>query len=188
VHSGRAQLSPNGARKTGTSEVPFNTRSHAVQPVKTSDYRHASSLFQSRKSHSFQCAPPEICLAENAGIMCDMVALSRRKPCSGRIVYRGSEYARRKTFRYEAKCSSAKSPTKCATLESAHGSRRETLGLCPREAIPEPWRSFLNVLDRIATSAVRLDCIGGASGIIHGLFANKCRLRTQIAYGMEELR
>ena len=33
--------------------------------------------------------------------------------------------------------------------------------MCPREAIPEPWRSFLNELDRIATSTVRLDCIGG---------------------------
>ena len=33
--------------------------------------------------------------------------------------------------------------------------------MCPREAIPEPWRSFLNDLDRIATSTVRLDCIGG---------------------------
>ena len=31
----------------------------------------------------------------------------------------------------------------------------------PREAIPEPWGSFLNELDRIATSTVRLDCIGG---------------------------
>jgi hypothetical protein len=31
----------------------------------------------------------------------------------------------------------------------------------PREAIPEPWRSFLSELDRIATSTVRLDCIGG---------------------------
>ncbi len=29
------------------------------------------------------------------------------------------------------------------------------------EAIAEPWRSFLNELDRIATSTVRLDCIGG---------------------------
>jgi hypothetical protein len=25
----------------------------------------------------------------------------------------------------------------------------------------EPWRSFLNELDRIATTTVRLDCIGG---------------------------
>jgi hypothetical protein len=33
--------------------------------------------------------------------------------------------------------------------------------MCPREAIPEPWRSFLNELDRIAISMVRLDCIGG---------------------------
>lgn len=33
--------------------------------------------------------------------------------------------------------------------------------MSPREAIPEPWRSFLNELDRIATSTVRLDCIGG---------------------------
>ncbi len=33
--------------------------------------------------------------------------------------------------------------------------------MCPRETIPEPWRSFLNELDRIATSTVRLDCIGG---------------------------
>src|ERR1700689_2109617 len=33
--------------------------------------------------------------------------------------------------------------------------------MCPREAIPEPWRSFLNELDLIATSTVRLDCIGG---------------------------
>src|SRR5215469_7740526 len=33
--------------------------------------------------------------------------------------------------------------------------------MCPHEAIPEPWRSFLNELDRIATSTVRLDCIGG---------------------------
>ena len=33
--------------------------------------------------------------------------------------------------------------------------------MCPREAIPEPWRSFLNELDRIADSTVRLDCIGG---------------------------
>ena len=33
--------------------------------------------------------------------------------------------------------------------------------MCPREAIPEPWRSFLNELDRIATTTVRLDCIGG---------------------------
>lgn len=31
----------------------------------------------------------------------------------------------------------------------------------PNEAIPEPWRSFLGELDRIATSTVRLDCIGG---------------------------
>ncbi len=33
--------------------------------------------------------------------------------------------------------------------------------MCPREAIPEPWQSFLSELDRIATSMVRLDCIGG---------------------------
>ena len=33
--------------------------------------------------------------------------------------------------------------------------------MCPREAIPEPWRSFLDELDRIAISTVRLDCIGG---------------------------
>jgi len=33
--------------------------------------------------------------------------------------------------------------------------------MCPREATPEPWRSFLNELDRIATSTARLDCIGG---------------------------
>lgn len=31
----------------------------------------------------------------------------------------------------------------------------------PREAIPEPWRSFLNELDRIAISTVRSDWIGG---------------------------
>lgn len=33
--------------------------------------------------------------------------------------------------------------------------------MVPRDAIPEPWLSFLNELDRIATSTVRLDCIGG---------------------------
>jgi len=33
--------------------------------------------------------------------------------------------------------------------------------MIPRDAIPEPWLSFLNELDRIATSTVRLDCIGG---------------------------
>jgi hypothetical protein len=33
--------------------------------------------------------------------------------------------------------------------------------MCPREAMPEPWRSFLNELDRVVTSTVRLDCIGG---------------------------
>ena len=33
--------------------------------------------------------------------------------------------------------------------------------MCPHKAISEPWRSFLNELDRIATSTVRLDCIGG---------------------------
>lgn len=33
--------------------------------------------------------------------------------------------------------------------------------MCPRNTIPEPWSSFLHELDRIATSAVRLDCIGG---------------------------
>jgi hypothetical protein len=33
--------------------------------------------------------------------------------------------------------------------------------MCRREAIPEPWRSFLNELERIATTTVRLDCIGG---------------------------
>ena len=33
--------------------------------------------------------------------------------------------------------------------------------MIPRGAIPEPWLSFLNELDRIATSTVRLDCIGG---------------------------
>src|ERR1700738_4393359 len=32
--------------------------------------------------------------------------------------------------------------------------------MCPHKAISEPWRSFLNELDRIATSTVRLDCIG----------------------------
>ena len=30
-----------------------------------------------------------------------------------------------------------------------------------RDAIPEPWLSFLKELDQIATSTVRLDCIGG---------------------------
>jgi hypothetical protein len=33
--------------------------------------------------------------------------------------------------------------------------------MVPRDAIPEPWLSYLNELDRIATSTVRLDCIGG---------------------------
>jgi hypothetical protein len=33
--------------------------------------------------------------------------------------------------------------------------------MIPRNAVPEPWLSFLNELDRIATSTVRLDCIGG---------------------------
>jgi hypothetical protein len=33
--------------------------------------------------------------------------------------------------------------------------------MCRREAMPEPWRSFLNESDRIAISMVRLDCIGG---------------------------
>jgi hypothetical protein len=33
--------------------------------------------------------------------------------------------------------------------------------MIPRNAIPEPWLSFLNELDCIATSTVRLDCIGG---------------------------
>jgi hypothetical protein len=33
--------------------------------------------------------------------------------------------------------------------------------MVPRDAILEPWLSFLNELDRIATSTVRLDCIGG---------------------------
>lgn len=33
--------------------------------------------------------------------------------------------------------------------------------MCPHDAIPEPWRSFLSELDRIASSTVRLDCIGG---------------------------
>jgi hypothetical protein len=33
--------------------------------------------------------------------------------------------------------------------------------MCPDEAIPEPWRSFLNELDEIAVATVRLDCIGG---------------------------
>jgi hypothetical protein len=42
--------------------------------------------------------------------------------------------------------------------------------MCPREAIPEPWRSFLNELDRIATSTVRLDCIGGfVATMLYGL-------------------
>ena len=31
----------------------------------------------------------------------------------------------------------------------------------PRKVLPEPWLSFLNELDRIAGSTVRLDCIGG---------------------------
>lgn len=33
--------------------------------------------------------------------------------------------------------------------------------MCPASKIPEPWRSFLDELDQIATSPVRLDCIGG---------------------------
>lgn len=33
--------------------------------------------------------------------------------------------------------------------------------MCPRDAVPEPWLSFLSELDRIATETVRLDCIGG---------------------------
>jgi hypothetical protein len=33
--------------------------------------------------------------------------------------------------------------------------------MCRHEAIPEPWRSFLNELDEIAVTTVRLDCIGG---------------------------
>ena len=33
--------------------------------------------------------------------------------------------------------------------------------MCPRKVPPEPWLSFLNELDRIAASTVRLDCIGG---------------------------
>ena len=42
--------------------------------------------------------------------------------------------------------------------------------MCPRETIPEPWRSFLDELDRIATSTVRLDCIGGfVVTVLHGL-------------------
>ncbi len=31
----------------------------------------------------------------------------------------------------------------------------------PPETVPEPWLSFLNELDNIATVPVRLDCIGG---------------------------
>lgn len=30
-----------------------------------------------------------------------------------------------------------------------------------RETIPEPWFSFLKELDNLATTTVRLDCIGG---------------------------
>jgi hypothetical protein len=42
--------------------------------------------------------------------------------------------------------------------------------MCPREAIPEPWQSFLHELDQLATSTVRLDCIGGfVITILHGL-------------------
>ena len=33
--------------------------------------------------------------------------------------------------------------------------------MSPRNRIPEPWRSFLNDLDKLATDVVRLDCIGG---------------------------
>lgn len=33
--------------------------------------------------------------------------------------------------------------------------------MSPRDVIPEPWFSFLTQLDKIATSTVRLDCIGG---------------------------
>ena len=33
--------------------------------------------------------------------------------------------------------------------------------MSPRDAIREPWLSFLDELDNIATSTVRLDCIGG---------------------------
>lgn len=33
--------------------------------------------------------------------------------------------------------------------------------MCLRDAIPEPWRSFLSELDQIAAPTVRLDCIGG---------------------------
>ena len=33
--------------------------------------------------------------------------------------------------------------------------------MCPLDAIPEPWRSFLSELDQIAASTARLDCIGG---------------------------
>lgn len=33
--------------------------------------------------------------------------------------------------------------------------------MCPHDSISEPWLSFLKELDRIATSTVRLDCIGG---------------------------
>ena len=39
--------------------------------------------------------------------------------------------------------------------------------MCPREAIPDPWRSFLKELDRIATSTVRLDCLGGFVVTMH---------------------
>lgn len=31
----------------------------------------------------------------------------------------------------------------------------------PHNQVPEPWFSFLNELDRLATTTVRLDCIGG---------------------------
>ena len=33
--------------------------------------------------------------------------------------------------------------------------------MSPRDAIRETWLSFLDELDNIATSTVRLDCIGG---------------------------
>jgi hypothetical protein len=40
----------------------------------------------------------------------------------------------------------------------------------PREVVPEPWFSFLNELDHIATSTVRLDCIGGfVVTVLYGL-------------------
>ena len=57
---------------------------------------------------------------------------------------------------------SSESSLKGTTLEPIHDPRRATLGLCALVlAMPEPWRSFLNELDRIANSTVRLDCIGG---------------------------